>query len=74
MYIQVPSASSSSPTSSITMPGSRPVISGIQSSASRASINTAHRMMLMIVPKPKLSPQSTAAPIAAAPTIMDAVP
>ena len=74
MYIQVPSTSSSSPISSITMPGSRLVICGIQSSQSSASMNTAHRMMLMIVPKPKLSPHSTAAMIAAAPTIMDAVP
>ena len=74
MYIQVPSTSSSRPASSIRTPESVPDICGTQPSHSSASINTAHKTILMTVPNPKLSPNRMATPIAAAPTMTEAVP
>ena len=74
IYIHVPSASSSSPASSIAMPPGSECSCGTQSSASIASMHTPQPMMLTIVPTPKLSPSRIARPIAAAPAMTEARP
>ena len=59
---------------SMAMPLTNPCVCGMRCAAWIASIMTAQPAMLMIVPKPKLSPKSTAVRMAAAPAIADAVP